>query len=97
MSAAPLPGMRPWSGRYRQEWTRRVLAHYGRRCHLCGQPGATTADHLTPRSQGGLDSLGNLRPAHHVCNSMRGTKSLAEWFAAHPLPRRPTAQPSREW
>lgn len=30
-----------------------------------------TRDHLVPRSQGGLDTLDNLRPAHHQCNRDR--------------------------
>lgn len=98
MASAPLPGMRRWEGRYRQELTRETLARWGRTCHLCRQPGATTADHLIPRSLGGTDSVEtNLRPAHHGCNAMRGTRTLAEWFAKHPVRQRPTAAPSRNW
>jgi 5-methylcytosine-specific restriction endonuclease McrA len=93
----PPPGMRPWEGRYRQQLTRATLRQYGRTCHLCGQPGATTADHVIPRSKGGTDALSNLRPAHFHCNRMRWDKPLSEWFAKHPLPRRSTAAPSREW
>jgi 5-methylcytosine-specific restriction endonuclease McrA len=66
-------------------------------CHLCGTDGATTADHRIPRSKGGTDTLANLRPAHHGCNSARGDRSLGEWYARHPLPTRATAPPSREW
>lgn len=88
--------MRPWSGRWVVELTALVLATYGRRCHLCGRLGATTADHVVPRSKGGSDALVNLRPAHLSCNSSRGNRSLDEWFALHPLPTA-RAAPSFDW
>lgn len=84
-----------WGGREAVALTAQTLAVYGRVCHLCGRPGATTADHITPRSRGGLDVIENLRPAHHRCNSARGARPLAEWFALHPLPDR--SPPSRKW
>jgi 5-methylcytosine-specific restriction endonuclease McrA len=80
-----------------------VLASKGRTCHLCGLPGATTADHVIPRSKGGAHSLDNLEPAHHACNSARGDRTLEDWFRAKPHfaaivrgDRRPLP-PSREW
>ncbi|MFS0289126.1 HNH endonuclease [Corynebacterium striatum] len=90
--------MSRWAGRYSQRMTALVLAEYGDVCHLCGRPGATTADHIVPRSRGGNDSLDNLRPAHVSCNSARQAVPLAEWFARHPRPRDgPRAAPSRRW
>lgn len=88
-----------WStnSRRRSLMVRLVLSTKGRICHLCGLPGATTADHIVPRSLGGTNDLANLEPAHSGCNTARGTKTLAEWFARHPLRTRPTAAPSREW
>lgn len=87
-----------WGGRRAQLFTRTVLATYGRTCHLCGLPGATTADHETPRSKGGDPwSIDNGRPAHYSCNSKRGDMDLTEWFARHPLPTRPALSPSRDW
>jgi 5-methylcytosine-specific restriction endonuclease McrA len=86
-----------WGGRYAQRWTAVTLATFGDVCHLCCQPGADTADHLTPRSKGGPDTLANLRPAHHGCNSARGGMPLSQWFALHPVPRRQALAPSREW
>lgn len=78
--------------------TGETLARWGRTCHLCGTPGATTADHLIPRSKGGTDDVeANLRPAHHSCNSVRGDRDLPTWFAAHPIATRPALAPSREW
>lgn len=52
-------------------WT---LARDGGVCWLCGKPGATTVDHVVPRSLGGPDTLANLRAAHGSCNSARGTR-----------------------
>lgn len=105
-SAAPPPGLPPWSGRYRLLITRHTLQRWGRTCHLCRQPGATTADHLIPRSKAlaaGVplhlvdDVETQLRPAHHGCNSVRGARSLEDWFARYPVRTRPGLAPSREW
>jgi 5-methylcytosine-specific restriction endonuclease McrA len=96
-SARPPDGLPAWAGRYAQKWTQATLAAYGTTCHLCRRPGANTADHMQPRSKGGPDSLGNLRPAHHVCNSLRGDMPLGEWFTRHPTPRREPLPPSRDW
>lgn len=41
-------------------------------CHLCGEPGADTLDHVVPLSRGGSNGVGNLRPAHRGCNSRKG-------------------------
>ena len=72
------------------------LQLHGDVCHLCGQPGADTADHLIPRSAGGLNQLENLRPAHATCNSKRQDMSLSEWFRRYPLATTGAA-PSRRW
>src|SRR5699024_3617471 len=93
---APKPGA-GWSGRRVLRLTRLVLESYGDTCHLCARAGATTADHLIPRSLGGDDSLENLRPAHSSCNSARQAMPLEEWFARHPLDLDPRVPPSREW
>ncbi|WP_218838223.1 HNH endonuclease [Microbacterium sp. SZ1] len=62
-----------------------TLETYGTRCHLCLRGGATSADHIVPRSHGGPDSLDNLRPSHKLCNSRRGDRSIA-WFRARYCP-----------
>lgn len=78
--------------------TAECLATYGTVCHLCRSGGdADTADHLVPRHLGGSDELANLRPAHQACNSARGSRTLGEWYAAHPLPRSVALPPSRRW
>jgi 5-methylcytosine-specific restriction endonuclease McrA len=82
--------------RRRLAMIRQVLAHKGRTCHLCGLPGATTADHVVPRTQGGRNVLDNLEPAHASCNMVRKDLPLPEWFARHPLAAR-RRKPSREW
>ena len=50
-------------------------------CHLCGRPGADTADHITPWSQGGRDGMANLKAAHHNvwphCNRIRGDRPIS--------------------
>ena len=33
-------------------------------CHECGKPGADTADHVIPQSQGGSDDMSNLAAVH---------------------------------
>lgn len=92
-----------WSGRRALLLTRECLATYGRTCHLCGTPGATTADHVIPRAKGGPNTLANLRPAHHGCNASRGDRTMEEWWAAKPHLRervaqlRPLLAPSRRW
>jgi len=52
--------------------SRMVLERDDYICALCGKDGATTVDHIVPRSMGGDHTLGNLRAAHRVCNSRRG-------------------------
>ena len=73
---------RPWS---------RVKARVIKRdhgiCHICHQPGADSADHLVPVSQGGaLYDMANLRAVHHSvyprCNLIRGDRSIEDARAA---------------
>lgn len=58
---------RPWR-RIRD----RIIRRDGGICHICGNPGATTADHIIPVSLGGTDNPSNLRAAHPYCNRVRG-------------------------
>ncbi len=86
---------RKWGGALAARLVTDCLARYGRRCHLCGRMGATTADHVIPRSRGGADELFNLRPAHRRCNQRRSDQTLAKWFASNPINTTPPA--SRAW
>lgn len=55
---------------YRDENYKTALA-YGI-CHICGEDGADTRDHVIPISRGGTNSPANLKPAHRGCNSSKG-------------------------
>jgi len=67
-----------WSGRKVTRARAIVLAFYGPTCWLCGKPITNgqpwDIDHVRPRSAGGSDTLGNLRPAHASCNRGRGAR-----------------------
>lgn len=52
--------------------SRKVIARDKGICHICGLPGADTADHLIPRSKGGTNHPSNLAAAHRACNSRKG-------------------------
>ncbi len=67
------------SRRWRQVIVPRVLRRDGGICHICGQPGADTADHLIPVADGGTDDMGNLAAAHHTpCNVRRGARPIEQ-------------------
>lgn len=71
-----------------QRWRVEVHERWGWDCHLCGHPGATSADHLVPLSVWPNQPYDArlARPAHGVegcetcgvkCNSSRGNRALA--------------------
>ena len=66
-------------------WQRRKAAVIRRDhgiCHICGAPGADSADHLVPWSISRDDSMANLAAAHHdvppYCNRIRGDATIDE-------------------
>lgn len=66
-----------WGGKKSQQYVAATLELYGRVCILCGLPGANSADHIIPRSEGGaVYDLNNLGPAHRGCNYSRQAKPL---------------------
>ena len=85
-----------WGGREAMRLTRLTLRIKGTVCHLCHEEGATTADHVIPRTRGGRNVLSNLEPAHRSCNSARQAMPLEEWRRLHPRPVH-ALPPSREW
>lgn len=62
------------TGRKRQERNRKLLAASDI-CHICGQPGADSIDHIIPLARGGSEDVSNLAPAHHAvapyCNNRK--------------------------
>jgi 5-methylcytosine-specific restriction endonuclease McrA len=66
------PDLRCWRGQWVADLTLVVLRTQGTTCWLCGRGGASTCDHVVPRSRGGDDALSNLRPSCQPCNSRRG-------------------------
>ncbi len=76
--ADPAAPTERWGGRKAQQYVRLTLEQYGSVCWLCGLPGATSADHIIPRSQGGaVYDLRNLGPAHKRCNESRGNRAAS--------------------
>lgn len=73
--------------RWREHTVPRVLRRDNGICHLCGRPGADTADHLIPWSQFPpdrkveADRFPNLAAAHVSCNMIRGDRSIT-WARA---------------
>ena len=71
-----------WSGRIVRRLVDLTLANKGRTCHLCGLPGADSADHNPPRSE--LLRLGvpdpdhqvYLFPSHRLCNVRRQARPI---------------------
>jgi 5-methylcytosine-specific restriction endonuclease McrA len=76
-------GRTPWN---RNPHRDRLRAYVIRRddgiCWICGGRGATTVDHLTPRSLGGSDDPSNLAAAHAHCNYSRGAAPPARPFTS---------------
>jgi 5-methylcytosine-specific restriction endonuclease McrA len=64
-------------------WQRRKAAVIRRDagiCHICGQPGADSADHIEPWSISRDDRMSNLAAVHHNvpphCNRIRGDRDI---------------------
>ena len=65
------------SRRWREHTVPRILRRDNGICHICGQPGADTADHIIPVAHGGTDDDTNLAAAHHrPCNVRRNDRPL---------------------
>jgi 5-methylcytosine-specific restriction endonuclease McrA len=60
-------------------WSRGgVLTRDGHRCAYCGGAGATTVDHVLPRSRGGRDSWKNTVAAGCCVNHRKGDRTPGE-------------------
>ena len=56
------------------------------RCQGCGRvfpQNKLEADHMTPLSRGGSDSLANIEPLCRSCNAGKGTKTKEEWILSY--------------
>lgn len=51
-----------------KQW-KSVLIKYGNRCLCCGSTEDITIDHIKPLSKGGLNTIDNVQPLCHACNS----------------------------
>lgn len=75
-----------------------VFRTYGEICHLCGYRipvGQRAADHVRSNRAGGSTLLGNLRPAHALCNTWRGARPLTRELKAEIQARRETHDRSK--
>lgn len=70
------PSGRRMSPLWRQ--LRRLVLARDRVCQKCGAGGRLEVDHIKPRSQGGMDTLGNLQA---LCPACHKVKSQAESVA----------------
>ena len=75
--------------KYLQQLRERTFVRQGGKCWWCGQPMlrpsadvptthvlACTAEHVTPRSRGGRDTIGNIAAAHRSCNNRGSRKPM---------------------
>ena len=76
-----------------QQTRKRILAATDI-CHICGEPGSDSTDHIIPRIRGGTDDPWNLRPAHHNVPNSHGIKCNRTKGDKIPEPRLTT---TRDW
>ena len=63
-------------------------------CHICGEPGSDSTDHIIPVKLGGTDDPWNLKPAHHNTPNSHGIKCNRVKSDKTPTPALTT---SRSW
>jgi 5-methylcytosine-specific restriction endonuclease McrA len=62
-------------GEYTQREWETLCALYDHRCLCCGKQGDLTVDHVIPLSKGGSNSIENIQPLCHSCNSSKRIKT----------------------
>ena len=81
-----LPG--DWASR-----RRRVFERDGTVCHLCGEIGSETIDHVIAVVNGGTHELDNLAPAHAACARPKDSHEARQWHPDTRWPTRRSAEP----
>lgn len=70
---------RTYNGHRHRKLTAIVVQRDKGVCHLCGKPGATSADHIIPVALGGAEyDTRNMKAAHVSCNVADGARIAAE-------------------
>ena len=68
--------------RLKKEWIRQCR-NKTLFCYLCGRlilkESQISADHIIPKSQGGMTTRDNLQPAHILCNNIRDVMEVDEF------------------
>jgi 5-methylcytosine-specific restriction enzyme A len=86
-SRCPTHRRKAWEGSNRRErtrsgWSQQRRARYilrrdEGRCHRCGRPGATIADHVIALAEGGADDVDNMAPICVSCNRQKVAEEAA--------------------
>ena len=58
-----------------QEW-KDCINYWNNRCVNCGSTSNIEADHITPISRGGTDTIDNIQPLCRHCNASKHTKTI---------------------
>jgi 5-methylcytosine-specific restriction endonuclease McrA len=69
-------------GRFTAKELRALIAKYEGRCAYCGVIAPLEADHRTPLSRGGSNSIDNILPACGPCNRKKGGRTEEEFRAS---------------
>jgi 5-methylcytosine-specific restriction endonuclease McrA len=69
-------------GRFTAKEWRALVPKYNARCAYCGIAAPLQADHRTPLSRGGSNSIENILPACGPCNRKKGNRTEAEFRSA---------------
>lgn len=65
---------------YKPDELRQRLKDFDNACAYCGKAEQITLDHFIPISKGGTDSLWNIVPACHSCNSSKNASLAQDWY-----------------
>ena len=66
------------------EW-RLLCAQYGNVCLCCGSSAPLTVDHVIPLARGGTNTIDNIQPLCHACNTRKSTRTTDYRVGRQPL------------